>query len=83
MITLLVGTDEVVIDGRNVICNNAELKRDIDEHNIGDIPSWDMHYWLVQSVIDEFGGTIVGDDPAYAGMTKTRRLSPTEPRLVY
>ena len=84
MIELLVGTDKVVIDdNNNVICNNAELKKDIEQLNFATPPQLDEHTVLVQSVIYDFGGTIVGDDPAYTWMAKTRRAFQTSPDLIY
>ena len=84
MIELLVGTDKVVIDdNNNVICNNAELKKDIERLNVFPEPTLDPHALLVQSVIYDFGGTIVGDDPAYTWMAKTRRPFQTSPDLIY
>lgn len=84
MIELLVGTDKVVIDdNNNVICNNAKLKKDIERLNVFTDPQLDEHTVLVQSVIYDFGGTIVGDDPAYTWMAKTRRPFLTSPDLIY
>ena len=74
MIELLVGKDKVVIDdNNNVICNNAELKRGIERITFAGYPTIDDHVLLVQCVIFDFGGTIVGDDPKYTWMAKTRK----------
>ena len=84
MIELLVGTDKVVIDDNNkVICDNAELKKDIERLSFGGIPTLDDHTLLVQCVLYDFKGTIVGDDPAYTWMAKTRRAFLTSPELIY
>ena len=84
MIELLVGKDKVVIDdNNNVICNNAELKKAIENLTFASLPTLDDHVVRVQCVIYDFGGTIVGDDPAYTWMAKTRRAFQTSPDLLY
>ena len=84
MIELLVGKDKVVIDDdNNVICNNAELKRGIERLTLGGYPTIDGPVLLVQCVIFDFGGTIVGDDPAYTWMAKTRKPYLGSPDLIY
>ena len=84
MIELLVGTDKVFINGKGeVICNNLELKKDIERAFIPDINDIPDQIILTRLVMNKFGGTIVGDDPAYNWMKETTGSKPSKVDLVY